>query len=217
MNLPEGPAAHSEPIGSMLRTLRRYGIPEGPVLDAMARVPRHLFIPPGLRNTCDPYGDHPCPIGHGQTISQPFIVAYMAGLLGAAPGMRVLEVGTGCGYMTAVLLEMGLEVYGIEVIGSFVSSAERTLRSLGYSGFRIVTGDGSAGWPQDGSFHGIVVSCAPRSVPDPLLKQLADGGRMVVPVGPPDDQRIITLERRGARTVLTPDIPVRFVPMVSTG
>lgn len=216
MTATEGFSALHPMVDSMLRTLGRYGIPDGPVADAMARVPRHLFIPPGFRNTCDPYGDHPCPIGHGQTISQPFIVAYMAGLLGALPGMRVLEVGTGCGYMTAVLLEMGMTVFGIEMIGSFTELAGSTLRSLGYSGFHIVTGDGASGWPGNETFDGIVVSCAPRSIPRTLVDQLADGGRMVVPVGPPEDQRIFLVDRRGERTYQTPDIPVRFVPMVSS-
>jgi protein-L-isoaspartate(D-aspartate) O-methyltransferase len=207
-------SAFTASIDSMLRTLQRYGITDRPVLDAMARVPRHLFIPCEFRNTCDPYGDHPCPIGHGQTVSQPFIVAYMAGLLGVAPGMRVLEVGTGCGYLTAVLLEMGAAVFGMEIIDSFAVHASRTLRSLGYSGFRIATGDGSAGWPGEESFQGIIVSCAPRFIPEPLVKQLGDPGRMVIPVGPPDDQRILIVDRSGGRAVQTRDIPVRFVPMV---
>ncbi len=203
-------------VDSMLRTLQRYGIQGGPVLDAMARVPRHLFIPGEFRVTCDPYGDHPCPIGHGQTISQPFIVAYMAGLLGVSPGMRVLEVGTGCGYLTAVLLEMGVAVFGMEIIDSFAGHASRTLRSLGYSGFRIATGDGFSGWPGEESFHGIIVSCAPRFIPETLVKQLGDPGRMVIPVGPPDDQRIVIVERRGGRITQARDIPVRFVPMVES-
>lgn len=214
MTVSDELSAFSASVDSMLRTLGRYGIPGGPVLDVMARVPRHLFIPREFRNTCDPYGDHPCPIGHGQTVSQPFMVAYMAGLLGVSPGMRVLEVGTGCGYLTAVLLEMGAAVFGIEIIGFFAEHAARTLRSLGYSGFRIVTGDGYSGWPGEGSFNGILVSCAPRSIPETLLEQLGEGGRMVVPVGPPDDQRLVIVERRGGRAVQTRDIPVRFVPMV---
>jgi len=213
---PDGFSAFSASVDQMLRTIRRYGITDGPVLDAMARVPRHLFIPPGFRNACDPYGDHPCPIGQGQTISQPFIVAYMAGLLGASPGMRVLEVGTGCGYVAAVLLEMGLTVCGIEILGPFAEHASHTLRSLGYSGFRIIAGDGSAGWPEEGTFDGILVSCAPRSIPEPLLRQLGEGGRMVVPVGPPDDQRMVIASRMGERVILARDIPVRFVPMVAS-
>ncbi|MFO7627317.1 MAG: protein-L-isoaspartate O-methyltransferase [Candidatus Fermentibacteraceae bacterium] len=216
MTGPDELSAFSVSVDSMLRTLRRYGIQGGPVMDAMARVPRHLFIPPEFRSTCDPYGDHPCPIGHGQTVSQPFIVAYMAGLLGLSPGMRVLEVGVGCGYLTAVLLEMGVAVFGIELIGFFAEHAARTLRSLGYSGYRIITGDGAAGWPGEESFHGILVSCAPRSVPEHLLKQLGDGGRMVIPVGPPDDQRLVIVDRRDGRAVQTRDIPVRFVPMVAS-
>lgn len=209
-------SAFRAPVDAMLRTLRRYGIPDGPVLDAMIRVPRHLFIPREFRNTCDPYGDHPCPIGHGQTISQPFIVAYMAGLLGVSPGKRVLEVGTGCGYLTAVLLEMGVAVCGMEIIGFFAEQASRTLSSLGYSGFRIVTGDGFAGWPGEESFHGILVSCAPRSIPEPLVTKLEDGGRMVIPVGALDDQSIVIVEKRDGRTIQTRDIPVRFVPMVAS-
>lgn len=216
MTVTDDDAAFGASVDSMLRTLGRYGIPHGPVLDAMARVPRHLFIPPEFRNTCDPYGDHPCPIGHGQTVSQPFIVAYMAGLLGVSPGMRVLEVGTGCGYLTAVLLEMGVAVFGIEIIGFFAEHAVRTLRSLGYSGFRIVTGDGSSGWPEGGSFDGILVSCAPRSIPESLVEQLGEGGRIVIPVGPPEEQRLVVIVKRGGRAVQTVDIPVRFVPMVAS-
>ena len=209
-------AAFTASIGPMLRTLQRYGITDRAVLDAMASVPRHLFIPRDFLNTCDPYGDHPCPIGHGQTISQPFIVAYMAGLLGVAPGMRVLEVGTGSGYLTAVLLEMGVAVFGIEIIDSLAGHAARTLRSLGYSGFRIVKGDGFDGWPGEESFDGVIVSCAPRSIPEPLVTKLVDPGRMVIPVGPPDDQRIVIVEKRGGLVVETSDIPVRFVPMVGS-
>ena len=204
----------SQPIRQMVRVLRWYGIADVPVLDAMARVPRHLFIPAGHRYDFDPYGDHPCPIGHGQTISQPFIVAHMTVLLSVSPGMRVLEVGTGCGYQAAVLLELGAAVRGLELVPELAEHAAGTLSSLGYSGFSVAAGDGYRGWPEGGPFDRIMVSCAPERVPEALLQQLSDKGRMVLPLGPMNSQRLVVIRKSGEGTSMTEDIPVRFVPMV---
>lgn len=199
---------------AMTRVLRWYGITDEPVLEAMARVPRHMFIPDTHSHDCDPYGDHPCPIGHGQTISQPFIVAHMTVLLSVKPGMRVLEVGTGCGYQAAVLLELGASVFGIELVRELSEHGARTLASLGYSGFRLMTGDGFGGWPEGGPFDRIIVSCAPERVPAVLVDQLSETGRMVLPVGPLHSQKLVVVQRDRGRSSFTPDLPVRFVPMV---
>lgn len=198
----------------MIRVLRSYGITDPEVMGAMARVPRHLFIPEECRHLADPYGDHPCPIGKGQTISQPFIVAYMVSMLGVRPATRVLEIGTGCGYQTAVLLEMGARVFSIEVHESLSSRAVEVLRSLGYSGYRVRVGDGYEGWPEQEPFPRIVVSCAPESVPERLLEQLADPGIMVLPVGRLFGQKIVRVEKSDGEVRVSSGIPVRFVPMV---
>jgi len=188
------------------------GVSNPRVLEAMRRVPRHLFVPAGLAN--EAYEDYPLPIGHGQTISQPYIVAFMTDAAHVRPGSRVLEVGTGSGYQAAVLAELATEVYTIEIVSPLASSARKTLDALGYRNVTTRVGDGYAGWPEHAPFDAIVVTAAPTHVPDPLIAQLAVGGRLVIPVGGPDAQqmRIIT---RAASGVTTEDVmPVRFVPLV---
>ena len=215
MPISDDPGAPAGRIDGMVRVLRGYGIDDESVIGAMSRVPRHLFIPRDHRADCDPYGDHPCPIGHGQTISQPFIVAYMVSGLGILPGMRVLEVGIGCGYQAAVLVELGVQVYGMDIIAELAEGADRTLASLGYSGFRVRTGDGFAGWPDEAPFDRIIVSCAPDRVPDALVEQLADPGLMILPVGFSWEQRLVRVRKQQGRLTFIEDLPVRFVPMVS--
>lgn len=151
------------------------------VLEAMAVVPRHRFVPDGYQRYA--YNDHPLPIGHGQTISQPYIVALMTEALDVEPGDKVLEIGTGSGYQAAVLAEMGLEVYTIEIISELADTAEVALREAGYDVATRVA-DGYFGWPEAAPFDGIVVTAAPDHVPQPLVDQLAPGGSMVIPVGP---------------------------------
>lgn len=161
--------------------LQERGIDDERVLTAMARVPRHRFVAPEQRS--EAYGDHPLPIGYGQTIYQPYVVGWMTALLELEPGDRVLEIGTGTGYHTAVLAEMVDEVYTIEIIENLGHQAERTLRELGYDNVRIRIGDGYQGWPDAAPFDAVLLNAAPPDIPQPLLDQLAVGGRMVVPVG----------------------------------
>ena len=176
----------------------------------MRTVPRHLFVPDVYRDAA--YNDSPLPIGQGQTISQPYIVALMTELLEVEEGSRVLEIGTGSGYQAAVLAEMGVEVFSIEIKTKLCEAAAEVLKSLEYAIARVRCGDGYGGWPDEAPFDGIVVTAAPDRIPDPLLDQLADGARMVIPVGEfYQELKVITRTEDGyqERSV----IPVRFVPM----
>ena len=184
------------------------------VLAAMARVPRELFIPEAQRH--EAYGDHPVPIGFGQTISQPYIVGFMTEALRVEAPHRVLEVGTGCGYQTAVLAELARDVYSIEVIGELADRAHRTLDGLGYANVHIRTGDGHAGWPEHAPYDRILVAAAAASVPPALVEQLADTGVLVIPVGV-WHQELRVLQRHGDRVDLLATLPVRFVPLVKQG
>jgi protein-L-isoaspartate(D-aspartate) O-methyltransferase len=197
----------------MIETLKRYGIRDPEVLRAMSAVRRHVFIPEEYRHVSDPYGDHPCPIGHGQTISQPYIVAYMTERMAPKPGEKILEIGTGSGYQAAVLAELGAEVYTIEIIPELAEHARRVLKEEGYDRVHVLTGDGYKGWPAQAPFDAIMVTCAPEEVPQTLVDQLADGGRMILPLGS-GFQRLVLLRKRGDRTHIEEDLPVRFVPMV---
>lgn len=194
----------------MVQQLRfRYGIRDERVLAVMERVPRHRYIPELLRGE-DAYDDHPCPIGFGQTISQPYIVAYMTQTLAVQSGEKVLEIGTGSGYQTAVLAGLGAEVYSIERIPEL---AEHARRQLG-EGVHLRCGDGTFGWPEEAPFDVIIGTCAPSEVPPALVAQLGEGGRMMLPVGNVVQQLMLFLKRNG-RIQRTPDQSVRFVPMVS--
>ena len=172
------------------------GVREPRVLDAMRRVPRHLFVPEALRAAA--YEDSPLPIGHGQTISQPFIVAWMTEALQVTPQSRVLEIGTGSGYQAAVLSLVVADVYTIEIVAPLAESARHTLESLGYTNVHAMVGDGYAGWPEHAPFDAIIVTAAPDHVPQPLIDQLRVGGRLVVPVGGRGAQQmtVITRQRR---------------------
>ncbi len=197
----------------MVRTLQNYGVRDPRILDAMARVPRHEYIPEKYRALADPYGDHPCPIGHDQTISQPFIVAYMTAKIDPKPGDKVLEIGTGSGYQAAILAELGADVYSIEIIPELADQARQVLRKHGYDGVHVLTGDGYKGWPDHGPFDAIIVTCAPEEVPQALVDQLNEGGRMILPLGA-GFQRLVILHKRAGRVQKIEDLPVRFVPMV---
>ena len=181
------------------------------VLSALARIPRDVFIPDAERH--EAYDDHPVPIGFGQTISQPYIVAFMTASLHVEPSHRVLEVGTGCGYQTAVLAELAREVYSIEVIGELAVRARDTLSSLGYSNVHIRTGDGHLGWAAHAPYDRILVAAAAESVPPALVEQLTDTGILVIPVGV-WHQELRVLQRHGERLDLLATLPVRFVPLV---
>lgn len=182
------------------------------VLEAMRRVPRHEFIPENQRGSA--YADRPLPIGAGQTISQPSIVAFMTQALEPRATDRVLEIGTGSGYQAAVLAELVGEVYSIEIVESLASRAAADLKRLGVQNVKVRAGDGHAGWPEAAPFDAIIVTCAPQKVPQPLVDQLRDGGRMIVPVGEfRQDQTLYLLTKRGTNIVQSAVLPVRFVPM----
>jgi protein-L-isoaspartate(D-aspartate) O-methyltransferase len=191
--------------------LRSRGIVDERVLEAMRRVPRHLFIPPGEVDNA--YGDYPVAIGHGQTISQPYIVAFMTEALALPEGACVLDVGTGSGYQTAVLAEIAKDVYSIEVVPEHAERAAKVLRELGYVKVHVRTGDGYGGWPEAAPFDGILVAAAPDHVPQPLIDQLKIGRRLVVPVGR-WDQDLLVLERTEVGVREVERLPVRFVPLV---
>ncbi|MBE2212596.1 MAG: protein-L-isoaspartate(D-aspartate) O-methyltransferase [Opitutaceae bacterium] len=157
------------------------GVRDARVLAAMERVPRHCFIPPG--EWAEAHEDHPVPIGSGQTISQPYIVGLMIEALAAEPGSRILEIGAGSGYVSAILAEMGCEVFAMEILETLAGQARDRLAVLGYGRVHLRCGDGWRGWPDEAPFDGILVSAAPASVPPELLAQLGDAGRLVIPVG----------------------------------
>ena len=180
------------------------------VLAAMRRVPRHLFVPEALR--AGAYADHPLPIGEDQTISQPYVVAFMTQALRLGGGERVLEIGTGSGYQAAVLAELAREVWSIEIVEPLARRARRALEQAGYGDVRLRVGDGYRGWPEAAPFDAIVVTAAPDHVPPALVEQLAVGGRLVIPVGG-FDQELLLIERTSTGTTQRSILPVRFVPM----
>ena len=190
------------------------GVKDPRVLDAMRAVPRHEFVPAALRE--DAYGDSPLPIGHGQTISQPYIVALMTELARPSPSDRVLEVGTGSGYQAAVLSRLVARVFSVELVDPLAQSAASTLRRLGYANVTVRSGDGYLGWPDEAPFDIIIVTAAPEEVPAALLSQLKPGGRLIVPVGRVYDVQDLQLIEKDAtgRVSTRSVIPVRFVPMV---
>src|SRR5438552_3040080 len=191
--------------------LKPRGIKDERLLAAMARVPREEFVPADERG--DAYEDGPLPIGYGQTISQPYIVAFMTEQLRPKRGDRVLEIGTGSGYHAAILGELVAEVYTIEIVEPLAKSAEATLQRLGYNNVHIKAGDGYKGWPEEAPFDAIIVTCAPEKVPQPLVDQLKDGGRMVIPVGERFAQQLYLLEKKNGQLKESATLPVRFVPM----
>ncbi len=195
------------------RQIAARGVEDSRVLAAMESVPRHRFVPDRL--AADAYVDSPLPIGDGQTISQPYIVALMTELLDLAGDERVLEIGTGSGYQAAVLAELAGEVYTIEIREELGSEAGRLLEDLGYTNVHVRIGNGYAGWPEEAPFDAVIVTAAPRSVPVTLVTQLAPGGRMVVPVGSGSIQKLELLVKTQEGELVRRDIvPVRFVPMI---
>lgn len=192
--------------------IRGRGIRDARVLEAMRTVPRHRFIPESERSRA--YADSPAPIGYGQTISQPYIVAFMTAALGVSADHRVLEIGTGSGYQAAVLSRLATHVYSIEIVPELGKRAAETLKTAGYQNVTVMVGDGYGGWPQHAPFDRIMVTAAPDHVPQPLVQQLATGGRMVIPVGPTGGvQELLVIEKGASGIVQKRTIPVIFVPL----
>jgi protein-L-isoaspartate(D-aspartate) O-methyltransferase len=191
--------------------LKPRGIKDERVLAAMAKVPREEFVPVDQRG--DAYQDGPLPIGYDQTISQPYIVAYMTEQLRLKPGDRVLEIGSGSGYQAAILADLVADVYTIEIVEPLAKTAEATLQRLGRKNVHLKVGDGYKGWPEEAPFDAIIVTCAPDKVPQPLMDQLKDAGRMVIPVGERFAQQLYLLEKQNGQPKESATLPVRFVPM----
>jgi protein-L-isoaspartate(D-aspartate) O-methyltransferase len=192
--------------------LRARGITSQKVLDAMARIPREAFVPEKSR--AQAYEDGPLPIGYGQTISQPYIVALMTELLAPAPEHKILEVGTGSGYQAAILSGLVHEVYSIEIVEPLATRAAETLSGLGLENVHVRAGDGYAGWPEQAPFDAIIVTRAPDHIPQPLIDQLKEGGQMVIPVGEQHGvQKLILLNKEGGTVRQKEVLDVRFVPL----
>ncbi|MFQ3675535.1 MAG: protein-L-isoaspartate(D-aspartate) O-methyltransferase [Endomicrobiia bacterium] len=191
--------------------LKRRDITDKKVLDVMLKLERHKFVPMQYRENA--YDDNPLPIGFGQTISQPYIVALMTQLLELKGDEKILEIGTGSGYQAAVLSEICKEVYTIEIIPDLAIRAEQLIKELGYKNIFIKIGDGYKGWVEHSPFDAIIVTCAPDHIPQPLIEQLKDGGKMVIPVGD-YYQELVLVEKRQGKVFKKSVIPVRFVPML---
>lgn len=191
------------------------GVRDPRVLAAMRDTPRHLFVPPGVRGQA--YEDHPLPIGYGATISQPYIVAWMTELLRPEKTSRVLEIGTGSGYQAAVLSPLAGHVYTMEIVPQLAQSAAETLKQMGYKNVTVRQGDGYKGWPEEAPFDRIILTAAPREVPETLIRQLAPGGRLVAPVGgSPLSQELVVIEKRADGSIRRRSVGgVMFVPMVT--
>lgn len=203
---------YAEELQTMVSSqLTARGIEDKSVLGAMATVPRHMFVSEEYRKQA--YGDFPLPIGHGQTISQPYIVAFMTEVIQPQPGHHVLEIGTGSGYQAAVLAELVEKVYTIEIIPELAESAKDRLEKLGYENVEARQGDGYYGWPEAGPYDSIVVTAAAEFIPPPLIEQLKDGGQMVIPVGSPFYvQHLMLVKKKNNKVTTNRLMPVRFVP-----
>ncbi|MDF1513173.1 MAG: protein-L-isoaspartate(D-aspartate) O-methyltransferase [Anaerolineae bacterium] len=197
----------------MVKVIRRRGITDSLILDAMANVPRDRFVPEQQRGRA--FGDHALPIGHQQTISQPYMVALMTQALALKPGDRVLEIGTGSGYQAAILAEMGMEVYTVERIEALYATAKKLYHDLGYI-IQQKWGDGYYGWPEYAPYTGIIVTAAATYIPDPLFDQLAEGGRLVAPVGPAGGYQTLWKYTKHGETVDKENLGgVIFVPFIT--
>jgi len=192
--------------------IKERGIHNTKVLGALMDVQRHKFVPDEYKNFS--YDDRPLPIGHNQTISQPYIVAYMTEILNPDPAKKVLEIGTGSGYQAAILSLLYKEVYTIEIIGPLAEKAKKVFAEEGYSNIKVKIGDGYQGWKEYAPFDAIIVTCAPTNIPQSLVQQLAEGGKMIIPVGKPYNQVLYLLEKREGKIRKTATLSVQFVPMV---
>lgn len=193
------------------RQIKLRGINDKSTLNAMKTVERHLFVPAEYKSRA--YEDRPLPIGYGQTISQPYIVAYMTDLLELGPGDTILEIGTGSGYQAAVLAEIVNRVYTIEIVEELGLSAKKRLKTLKYDNVEVKLADGYYGWEEHGPFDGIIVTAASEYIPPPLIDQLKDGGKMIIPVGSPFSvQTLMMITKKGEEITTKSLVPVRFVP-----
>jgi protein-L-isoaspartate(D-aspartate) O-methyltransferase len=199
---------------AMVDLIEGAGVRDSATLAAMRAVPRHEFVPDDVRDLA--YGDHPLPIGYDQTISQPYVVAFMTEQLRPRSGMKVLEVGTGSGYQAAVLAAIGCEVYTIEIVEALATGAAAVLARLGYRHAHVRHGDGYLGWPEEAPFDAVIVTAAGPAIPPALLEQLGPRGRLIMPVGPWDDIQVLVLVEKDAsgRTHRRDLLPVRFVPLI---
>jgi protein-L-isoaspartate(D-aspartate) O-methyltransferase len=192
--------------------IRKRGVTDERVVSAMAAVPRHEFVPPFWTNQA--YVDEPLPIGHGQTISQPYIVAAMVAALALAGQENVLEIGTGCGYQAAVLSLLAHEIHTLELLPDLAQSAADRLQRLGYVNVHVHVGDGTLGWPASSPYYAILIAAAAPSIPEPLLQQLAEGGRLIAPVGDLDKQELHVITRHKGKLLFKSGGPCRFVPLM---
>ncbi len=197
----------------MVSLLIEFGIKDKRVLSAMGNINRHLFIPQKLRNICDPYGNYPCPIGYGQTISQPYIVAYMTERLGIRKGEKVLEIGTGSGYQAAIISELGADITSLEIIKELAEHARNILSEEGYTRVKVINSSGYIGYPENAPYDAIIVTCAPPDIPGNLIKELKEGGRMIIPVGR-FSQKLLFIVKTKGKAIISEEMNVRFVPMV---
>jgi len=198
---------------NMVRTqIKSRGVKDNKVLDAMKKVERHLFVPPEYMDKA--YGDFPLPIGEGQTISQPYIVAFMTEILEPDKTMKVLEIGTGSGYQAAVLAEICDSVYTVEIFESLGTKAKNLLKILGYDNIKVKIGDGYEGWEKHSPFDAIIVTCSPTQIPKALVNQLSEGGKMIIPVGKSYAQELVLLTKEKGKLRQKDVLSVRFVPMI---
>lgn len=211
-NLSQSQVSYAEQRVTMVRSqIKARGITDRATLKSMAKVPRHSFVPEKWRMYA--YADNPLPIGEGQTISQPFMVAYMTQAVKLKPDSKVLEIGTGSGYQAAILAEITDQVYTIEIVEPLGLAAKDRLKAMGYKEVEVRIGDGYNGWPEKAPFDAIIVTAGAETIPQPLIDQLADGGRMVIPVGPHGGIRqLIRLTKKGDRIKKESLMAVRFVP-----
>lgn len=202
---------------AMIERIRAYGLLDPFVLGAMGRVRREAFFPGGAPEPEIAYGDFPCAIGHGATISQPFIVAYMTHRLDIRAGDRALEIGTGSGYQAALLAALGACMWTLEIVPQLAEHARSALAREGFGDVQVRCAGGCDAWRDAGPFNAIMATCAPKAVPAALLDQLAEGGRMILPCGPDaDSQRLVFIRRLDGEIVVEDDMPVRFVPMIES-
>lgn len=197
----------------VLEQIELRGINDQAVLNAMRKIPRHKFVPDIYVEYA--YNDYPLPIGEGQTISQPYIVAYMTAALKLEPTDKVLEIGTGSGYQAAVLAEICDSVYSIEIFESLGTTAAKLFSTLHYENIKVKIGDGYKGWSEFSPFDVIIVTCSPSEIPQPLIDQLIEGGRMIIPVGRKNNQNLVLLKKKNGKIKQHSVLPVRFVPMIN--